>query len=100
MQKTLAASLSVLLIASMLVIPLCTSPLYLRTVNAEEFSNSTHTNSTFLSYFATLANSASANSINGTLSYQNNINNEIPLLNSESLKNSITQGDVKVKNDT
>ncbi len=45
---SISPSLAVLLIASMLVIPLCISPLYLRTVSAEEFSNSTLANSTSL----------------------------------------------------
>ena len=125
---SISPRLAVLLIASMLVIPLCTSTLYLRTASAEEFSNSTSTNSTLTNFTvpgvnSTLANSTplvktsiianftvpnanskSTNSIKGTLLYQNNTNNEIPMLNStilwefKSLKNSTAQGVVKVEN--
>jgi len=125
LNHSISLLLAVLLIASMLVIPLCISPLYLRTVSAEEFSNSALANSTAIVTNSTLtnstaiftihlvgnfpvpnANSTSANSINGTLSYQNNTNNKILnlnstiLLNSKSLKNSTAQGDVKVENNT
>ena len=118
LDQNLSASLSLvaLLIIMILVSPLPLSPWHLRTVNADEFSNSTQqlTNSTLTNSTSQLTNSivtnstthttrsVSINPVNDNLSdhstnNENTILNVTSSLNLNSLPNSAIQGNVNVK---
>ena len=107
LDKNFSVSLSLvaLLIITIFVSPIPLSPWHLRTVSADEFSNSTQhiTNSTLTNSTLQLTKSISTNPVNYTSSYQSSINNENSIsnvtnsLNLDSLPNSSIQGNVNVK---